>query len=147
MTNRKQIELDRFKEEIDREWKLSIVEQEVLDSFLNLFLAEKNTEIKKVEHLLNDETEELLELLNDKEIMNYAEFNLGMIEEDDVEECKDLEDYSDRELSDEFFNRELGKFTHGRFDITSQSQLEEMTELFLEADLNKRQEIINSFKL
>ena len=72
MTNRKQIELDRFKEEIDRVWKLSIVEQDVLCSFLNLFLAGKNTEIKKVEHLLNDETEELLEMLNDRIVLDYA---------------------------------------------------------------------------
>lgn len=39
MINRKQIELDRFKEEIDRVWQLSIVEQGVLDSFLNLFFG------------------------------------------------------------------------------------------------------------
>ena len=55
MINRKQIELDRFKEEIDRVWSLSLIEKEVLESFLELFLAGKNTEIKKVEHLLNDE--------------------------------------------------------------------------------------------
>lgn len=41
MVNRKQVELDRFKEEIDREWKLSIVEMERLDSLLNLLLARK----------------------------------------------------------------------------------------------------------
>lgn len=57
MVNRKQIELGRFKEEIDRVWSLSLIEKEVLESFLKLFLAGKNTEIKRVEHLLNDETE------------------------------------------------------------------------------------------
>ena len=41
MTNRKQTELDRFKEIIDREWKLSIVEMERLDSLLNLLLVRK----------------------------------------------------------------------------------------------------------
>ena len=39
MTNRKQVELDRFKEEIDRVWSLSLNEKEVLDSFLNLFFG------------------------------------------------------------------------------------------------------------
>ena len=48
MVNRKQIELDRFKEEIDRVWSLSLIEKEVLESFLELFLAGKNTEVKKV---------------------------------------------------------------------------------------------------
>ena len=51
MVLRKQVELDRFKEEIDREWKLSIVEMEVLDSIFNLFLAGENAEIKKIEQL------------------------------------------------------------------------------------------------
>lgn len=41
MVIRKQVDLDRFKEEIDREWKLSIVEMERLDSLLNLLLARK----------------------------------------------------------------------------------------------------------
>jgi hypothetical protein len=41
MVLRKQVELDRFKEEIDREWKLSIVEMERLDALLNLLLARK----------------------------------------------------------------------------------------------------------
>ena len=83
MINRKQIELDRFKEEIDRVWSLSLNEKEVLDSFLELFLAGKNTEIKKVEHLLNDETEELLELLNDREVLDYAIDLGGFIASDD----------------------------------------------------------------
>jgi len=41
MTNKKQTELEVFKEEIDREWKLSIVEMERLDALLNLLLARK----------------------------------------------------------------------------------------------------------
>ena len=45
MVNRKQVELDRFKKEIDRVWSLSLNEMETLDSVLNLFLAGENTEI------------------------------------------------------------------------------------------------------
>ena len=41
MVNRKEIELDRFKEEIDRVWSLSLNEMEMLDSLLNLFLERK----------------------------------------------------------------------------------------------------------
>ena len=59
MTNRKQIELDRFIKLIDKLWKLSLREEEVLDSVLNLFLEGENNKIKQIEHLLNDETEEL----------------------------------------------------------------------------------------
>ena len=101
MINRKQIELDRFKEEIDRVWSLSLNEKEVLDSFLELFLAGENTEIKKVEHLLNDETEELLSLLSSYEIENYACEQFDLIskkwEGDLVDALHDLDyDFSEK---------------------------------------------------
>ena len=149
MVLRKQVELDRFKEIIDRDWKLSIVEQDVLDSFLNLFLAGKNTEIKKVEHLLNDETEELLLLLNDGEIREYAEDCLDMIDKDDCEECddcKDLDDYDDDDLLDECSRRDLKWEDYERIDIVTQSDLYEMTELFLNLSPQKRNEVINNLK-
>ena len=161
MINRKQIELDRFKEEIDRVWKLSIVEQDVLCSFLELFLAGKNTEIKKVEHLLNDETEELLEMLNDRIVLDYAIDLGGFIASDDesgLEEALDdlkfnwIEKVTDtdmiKSLEDDGWNVTMDDFyPRHQADIITQSQLEELTDLFLSADLNKRQEIINSFKL
>ena len=149
MINRKQVELDRFKEDINRVWSLSLNEMEFLDSFLNLLLAGKNTEIKKVGHLLKDETEELLLLLNDGEIRTYAEDYLDMIDGDDCEECekcKGLYNYDDDDLLDECSRRDLKWEEYERTDIVTQSHLEEFTELFLSADLNKRQEIINSFK-
>ena len=161
MINRKQVELDRFKEDINRVWKLSIVEQEVLESFLELFLAGKNHEIKKVEHLLNDETEELLNLLNDREVLDYAIDLGGFIASDDesgLEEALDdlkfnwIEKVTDtdmiKSLEDDGWNVTMDDFyPRHQADIITQSQLEELTDLFLLADLNKRQEIINSFKL
>jgi len=159
MINRKQVELDRFKEDINRVWKLSIVEQEVLESFLELFLAGKNHEIKKVEHLLNDETEELLKLLNDREVLDYAIDLGGFIASDDesglVDALDDLKyDFSEKLDLDEHieivedhgYNVTELRVKH-QADIVTQSQLEELTDLFLSADFNKRQEIINSFKL
>lgn len=158
MINRKQIELDRFKEEIDRVWKLSIVEQDVLCSFLNLFLAGKNTEIKKVEHLLNDETEELLKLLNDREVLDYAIDLGGFIASDDesglVDALDDLKyDFSEKLDLDEHieivedhgYNVTELRVKH-QADIVTQSDLEEMTELFLNLSLQKRSEIINNLK-
>ncbi len=41
MTNRKQVELDRFKEEIDRAWQLSISEEELTDLFLSADLNKR----------------------------------------------------------------------------------------------------------
>ena len=158
MINRKQVELDRFKEDINRVWKLSIVEQEVLESFLELFLAGKNHEIKKVEHLLNDETEELLKLLNDREVLDYAIDLGGFIASDDesglVDALDDLKyDFSEKLDLDEHieivedhgYNVTELRVKH-QADIVTQSDLEEMTELFLNLSQQKRSEIINSFK-
>lgn len=158
MVNRKQVELDRFKEEIDRVWKLSIVEQDVLCSFLNLFLAGKNTEIKKVEHLINDETEELLKLSNDREVMDYVTENWNFIASDDesglVDALDDLKyDFSEKLDLDEHieivedhgYNVTELRVKH-QADIVTQSDLEEMTELFLNLSQQKRSEIINNLK-
>lgn len=161
MVTRKQIEIERFIETINREWSLSINEEMVLDSFLNLFLAGKNTEIKKVEHLLNDETEQLLELLNDREVIDYAIDLGGFIASDDESGLEDalddlnfnwIEKVSDEDmiksLEDDGWSVEFGKdYPIHQNDIITQYGLEEMTELFLSADFNKRQEVINNLKL
>ena len=157
MINRKQVELDRFKEEIDREWKLSIVEQEVLESFLELFLSGKNTEIKKVEHLLNDETEELLKLLNDREVINYVTENWNFIASDDESDLVDALDNLNFDWSSKITDADMinsleedgwsvkydYKYPKHQGDIVTQSDLEEMTELFLNLSQQKRNEMIN----
>ena len=158
MINRKQIELDRFKEDISKTWQLSVVENSTLESFLELFLAGKNTEIKKVEHLLNDETEELLELLNDREVLDYAIDLGGFIASDDesglVDALDDLKyDFSEKLDLDEHieivedhgYNVTELRVKH-QADIVTQSDLEEMTELFLNLSQQKRSEIINNLK-
>jgi glutamyl-tRNA reductase len=47
-------------------------EFDVLESVLDIFQAGNKREIEKIEHLINDETEELLSLLSSYEIENYA---------------------------------------------------------------------------
>ena len=160
MINRKQVELDRFKEEIDRVWKLSIVEQDVLCSFLNLFLAGKNTEIKKVEYLLENEIEDLLNTLNERDLIRYAERNLDMIDagnKDGLEEALDdlnfrwVNKVSDKDmiksLENDGWSVEFDyNYPRHQADIVTQSDLEEMTELFLNLSQQKRSEMINNLK-
>ena len=157
MINRKQIELDRFKEEIDRVWSLSLNEKEVLDSFLELFLAGENTEIKKVEHLLNDETEELLELLNDREVINYVTENWNFIASDDESGLEDAL----KDLSYDF-SEQLGLEDHIEIvedhgyqvletkdsykDIVSQSMAHQWMELFEEMTMQQRDLYINQIR-
>ena len=160
MVNRKQIELDRFKEEIDRVWSLSLIEKEVLESFLELFLAGKNTEVKKVEHLLNDETGELLELLNDREVINYVTENWDFISPEDESDLVDALDNLNFDWSSKITDADMiksleedgwsvkydYKYPKHQGDIVTQSDLEEMTELFLNLSQQKRSEIINNLK-
>lgn len=144
MTIRKQKEIEKFVKIIDREWALSIVEQDVLESVLNLFLAGENIEIKKIEHLINDEIEELLMTLDDYGIQRFCEKNFDMVAECD--ECIDLKDYDDDDLLDECSRRSLNWEDYERIDIVTQSNLEEMTELFLNLSPQKQSEIINNLK-
>ena len=148
MVLRKQNEIDKFIEFINREWSLSVNEETVLESILNLFLAQNIKEIKKVEHLLNDETEELLGFLDSYDIQRYCERNFDMVAEcDECDECKDLEDYDDEDLLDEVESRDLNWQDYdSNTDIVTQSDLEEMTELFLNLSAQKRQEAINNLK-
>ena len=157
MVNRKQIELDRFKEEIDRVWSLSLIEKGVLESFLNLFLAGKNTEIKRVEHLLKDETEDLLELLNDRQVINYVTENWDFISPEDESDLVDaLDDLNFDWIEKCDFDKmvqyieengySVEENVFGNMDIVTQSDLEEMTELFLNLSPQKRSEIINNLK-
>ena len=160
MINRKQIELDRFKEDISKTWQLSVVENSTLESFLNLFLAGKNTEIKKIEHLVNDETEDLLKLLNDREVIDYVTENWGFIasdDEDGLEEALDdlkfnwIEKVSDEDmiksLENDGWNVTMDDiYPRHQADIVTQSDLEEMTDLFLNLSPQKRSDVINNLK-
>ena len=160
MVNRKQIELDKFKEDISKTWQLSVVENSTLESFLELFLAGENTEIKKVEHLLNDETEELLELLNDREVINYVTENWDFIASDDESDLVDALDILNFDWSSKITDADMiksleedgwsvkydYKYPKHQGDIVTQSDLEEMTELFLNLSQQKRSEIINNLK-
>ena len=106
MVNRKEKQLQEFKELINRDWQLSLDEDEFLDSVLNLLLSR---ETKKAAEIVNffysEEWENLLELIPDREIEYYAEKELGMITSD---EGKTLDDFSEREivdyLKDEYFD-------------------------------------------
>ena len=160
MVNRKQIELERFLEDINKTWQLSTVEQDVLDSLFNLLLAGKNTEIKKIEYLLNDEIEDLLKLLNDREVIDHVTENWDFIasdDEDGLEEALDklnfnwVEKISDTDMIDSLQNDGWSVtmntvYPRYKDDIVTQSNLHEMTYLFLNLSPQKRGEIINSLK-
>ena len=143
MTNRTNKKLQEFKELINRDWQLSLDEDEFLDSVLNLLLSR---ETKKAAEIVNffysEEWESLLDMIPDYYISNYASFNLNMIEKGDCE-VKSLEDFDDDEIKEEYFDR--FDIVHSG-DIVTDMNLEEMSELFLSFSPQKQQDIINFLK-
>ena len=140
MTIRKEKQLEEFKDLINRDWQLDLNEMEFLDSVLNLLLSR---ETKKAAEIVNffysEEWENLLELIPEYPIKNYAEFHYDMVEEDDIIEKK-LCEFDDEELLEECDERGLSKIESA--DIITEMNLEEMTDLFLSFSPQKQLEIV-----
>ena len=157
MESRKPKDTEDILEFVKSKWKLSIQEFDVLESVLDIFLAGKNTEVKKVEHLLNDETEELLSLLSSYEIENYACEQFDLIskkwEGDLVDALHDLNyDFSERlSLEDhieivEDNGYQVLETKDSYKDIVSQSMAQEWMELFEEMTMQQRDLYINQIR-
>ena len=146
MTNRKPKQLQEFKELINRDWQLSLDEDEFLDSVLNLLLSR---ETRKAAEIVNffyaEQWEDLLELIPENPIKNYAEFHYDMIDEGDCDcdEEKTLEDFDDWDIKEEYSER-FG--TKEALDIITEMNLSEMTDLFLSLSPQKQIETINLLK-
>ena len=143
MVNRREKQLQEFKELINRDWQLSLDEDEFLDSVLNLLLSRETKKAAEIVNLFySEEWESLLDMIPDYYISNYTSFNLNMIEEGDCE-VKSLEDFDDDEIKEEYFDR--FDIVHSG-DIVTDMNLEEMSELFLSFSPQKQQDIINFLK-
>lgn len=143
MVNRREKQLQEFKELINRDWQLSLDEDEFLDSVLNLLLSHETDKLSSIVNFFySEEWESLLDMIPDYYISNYASFNLNMIEEGDCE-VKSLEDFDDDEIKEEYFDR--FDIVHSG-DIVTDMNLEEMSELFLSFSPQKQQDIINFLK-
>lgn len=142
MVNRREKQLQEFKELINRDWQLSLDEDEFLDSVLNLLLSR---ETKKAAEIVNffyaEQWEDLLELIPENPIKNYAEFHYDMIDEGDCDcdEEKTLEDFDDWDIKEEYSER-FG--TKEALDIITEMHLKEMTDLFLSFSPQKQDDII-----
>lgn len=144
MVNRREKQLQEFKELINRDWQLSLDEDEFLDSVLNLLLSR---ETKKAAEIVNffyaEQWEDLLELIPENPIKNYAEFHYDMIDEDDIIEKK-LCEFDDEELLEECDERGLSKIES--VDIVTEMNLSEMTDLFLSFSPQKQNDVIKLLK-
>lgn len=158
MENRKYKDVKDILEYIkDNYWKLSIQEEDILDSVLSLFSAQNKKEIEKIEHLINDETEKLLSLLSSYEVENYAteEFNLvSAIDEGDlVDALDDLNyDFSEKiSLEDhieivEDHGYQVLETKDSYKDIVSQAMAHQWMELFENMTMQQRELYINQIR-
>lgn len=132
MINRKQKELDEFIKEIDRVWKLSLNEKELLEEHLNTLLNQNSDYFNLLVAIPRAETE------------YFAEVYLDMVEETECD-CEEFElsEVSDYDLVEECNIRGI---VFKEYDIVTDMQLEEMKELFLSLPTHKREELINDLK-
>lgn len=157
MEHRKDKDTEDILEFIKSKWKMSIQEFDVLESVLDIFQASDKREIDKIEHLVNDETERLLNLLSSYEIENYAceEFDLisKKYEGDLVDALYDLDyDFSERiSLEDhieivEDHGYQVLEVKDSYKDIVSQAMAHQWMELFEEMTMQQRDLYINQIR-
>lgn len=156
MENRKTSQATAILDYVLEMWDLNANEEDILDSFLILLAKNDVKKLKQVQLLLEDETEELLETLNEREDIRFAENELDLISSQDEDNLVDALDdlnfkWIDKVDEDDMINylEDSGYSVEaygGNLDIITDSQLEEMKDLFLSFSAEKRQEIINSLK-
>jgi hypothetical protein len=146
MTIRKEKHIEGFIEQVDRQWKLSINEEDFLDSVFNLILQGETNKVANIVNLYYEGNyEELLELIPNSDIEYYAQKSLGLIDDWDCDckEQKTLEDSDDDEIKEEYFDR-FKEYRNG--NIVSDLNFDEMSNLFLSLTPQKQLEIIESLK-
>ena len=157
MENRKYKDTEDILEFVKSKWKLSIQEETVLEGILHNFLAQNKEEIDKLDYVINDETELLLNLLSSYEIENYACEQFDLIskkwEGDLVDALHDLDyDFSEKiSLEDhieivEDHGYQVLETKDSYKDIVSQSMAHQWMELFEEMTMQQRDLYINQIR-
>ena len=144
MVNRKEIELERFVDEIDHTWKLSPIETELLEDVLNIIKrGEDISELPEfIEYFVAKDYSEILDFIPSSYKEDWAEWN-GYKDEDDCPEEKTLDDFDDDEIEQEYFDRNnVGQ----RVDIVTNSQFGEMSDLFLSLDSISRENLLKQLR-
>lgn len=141
MVNRKEIEVERFIDHIKETWDLTILEQTLLDNVLTEVQKRQSTRLGMMaESFVECEWDNVLDLIPENNKNWWAQSN-GYVTEDDCD-CEEeaLENFSDEEIREEYFDRFKDI---RRLDIVTRSQLEELTSKFLSADFATRELMLN----
>ena len=157
MENRKYKDTEDILEFVKSKWKLSIQEETVLEGILRNFFAQNKEEIDKLDYLINDETELLLNLLSSYKIVNYACEQFDLIskkwEGDLVDALHDLDyDFSEKiSLEDhieivEDHGYQVLETKDSYKDIVSQAMAHQWMELFENMTMQQRDLYINQIR-
>ena len=149
MELRKEKHIKDFIYEIDRVWKISLTEKELLDSVFNLILQGDIEKMCNLTNLYcNEEYAEILDLVPDFDIQYYAERYLNLVE---FEECNceenTVDDFDNGELIAELSERGftcLNNYVSS--DIIMDMNTVEMANLFLSLTPQKQFQAIELLK-
>ena len=121
-----------------------MVETELLENVLNIIKrGEDISELPEfIEYFVIKDYEEILDFIPSSYKEDWAEWN-GYKDEDDCPEEKTLEDFDDDEIEQEYFDR---KDVGHRVDIVTDSQFEEMSDLFLSLSFSERENLLNQLR-
>ena len=142
-------EVIRIIDAINNISELSSIQEEILDFVLICFSANKTKEINSLNHLLNEDTYNLLKLLDQSDILDYASEEFDLIyasDESDLVDALENMNYKFIEAVDEDdmveYLENCGYSVSGdkedNLDIVTQSDLDELVSNFLSADFEKR---------
>lgn len=157
MENRTNKQVTDIIDHIKDVWQLSLNEEDLLDSVLILFSAQKTEKLKQIEYLLNEEDSELLETLHQRDIEDYACREFDMISKNDrydlVGALKDLNfDFSEEVTDTEMIEalEEDGWYVsldngYTNSNIVEEGQFEEWTELFSKLSVQERDDILKGW--
>lgn len=142
-------------------WQLSLNEEDLLDSLLILFSAQKTEKLKQIEYLVNEEDLDLLETLHQRDIEDYACRHFDMISKNDrydlVGALKDLkfdflEEVTDTEMIEAleedgwYVSLDNSYTNNNNNNIVEESQFNEWTELFNQLTIQQRELYINQIR-
>lgn len=157
MESRKPKDTEDILEFVKSKWKLTIQEFDVLESVLDIFQAGDKREIDKIEHLVNDETEKLLNLLSSYEIENYATEKFNLVSATDEGDLVDALEELGYNFSEKVSLEEHIEIVedHGYQvletkdsykDIVSQAMAHQWMELFEQMTMQQRELYINQIR-
>jgi len=133
-------------DEVKKGLKLSVVEESIFDSFINLFLVGDLKELQRIDAMniviREHDYHELLDLIPEQEIKDYAEDYLDMIDKDDQ---NTIEDFTDGEILAEIEERGLTLFTEN-ISITEELEMEEWNNLFYSLSSAQKEELIQKYR-